>query len=179
MEDFMVATSNNRRAQYTQQVIEDTVLQLLETKPVESISVTEVCQLADVNRTTFYRHYTDIFQCLDQIEQTFLASYSFDKSARPTVNVERMLDAFYQQRRLSNLVFVGSKTKLLDRMQATIPADVPFANAYQMTYIWSGVKAIIQQWVKAEMPETPHELTKIIFRSVLAQDLPPIDPEKL
>jgi len=175
----MVATPNNRRAQYSRQVIEDTVLQLLETKPLEAITVTEVCRLADVNRTTFYRHYPDIFHCLDQIETEFLASVPFNKCNRPTANVERLLTAFYEQRRLSNLVFLTGKTKLLDRMQASMPPDVPFTNPYQIAYIWGGVKAILQRWVKLNMPETPHELTQLIFQSVLAQNLPPIDPKKL
>jgi len=140
----MVATKNNRRAKYSRQTIEDTVLELLETKPVTAISVTEVCQRADVNRTTFYRHYTDIPQCLESIELEFLNSYPFDKQASPMANVESILTAFYQQPRLSNLVFVEGKTKLLARMRMTTPEDIPTTDPYQMVYIWGGVKDIIR-----------------------------------
>lgn len=171
----MVATKNNRRAKYSRQMIETTVLKLLETKPVTAISVTEVCQLADVNRTTFYRHYTDIPQCLESIELDFLKSTPFDQQATPMANVEGILTAFYQQPQLSNLVFVEGKTKLLERMRMTAPEDVPTVDPYQMVYIFGGVKDIIRYWVKQGMPQTPKELTHIIFKNVQAEDLPPID----
>jgi len=172
----MVTTKQNRRAQYSRQMIEATVLKLLETKPVTMISVTEVCQQADVNRTTFYRHYTDIPQCLESIELDFLNSYPFDKHASPMTNVEGILTAFYQQPQLSNLVFVEGKTKLLERMRMTTPENVPTANSYQMIYIWGGVKDIIRYWVKQGMPETPKELTRIIFDNVQAKKLPALEP---
>lgn len=172
----MLDPKQNRRAQYSRQMIEATVLKLLETKPVTAISVTEVCQQADVNRTTFYRHYTDIPQCLESIELGFLNSYPFNKQASPMANVEGILTAFYQQPQLSNLVFVEGKTKLLERMRMTTPENVPTTNPYQMIYIWGGVKDIIRYWVKQGMPETPKELTRIIFDNVQAKNLPSLGP---
>lgn len=172
----MLDPKQNRRAQYSRQMIEATVLKLLETKPVTAISVTEVCQQADVNRTTFYRHYTDIPQCLESIELGFLNSYPFDKQASPMANVEGILTAFYRQPQLSNLVFVEGKTKLLERVRMTTPENVPTTNPYQMIFIWGGVKDIIRYWVKQGMPETPKELTRIIFDNVQAKNLPSLEP---
>ena len=49
------------RTRYTRQVITDAFLQLLRQKPVEGITVKEVCALAQINRSTFYRQYKDCF----------------------------------------------------------------------------------------------------------------------
>lgn len=49
----------DRRVIYTKKVIRDSFLQLLSEKPVEKISVTEICKNADINRGTFYAHYSD------------------------------------------------------------------------------------------------------------------------
>lgn len=56
----------DRRTSYTRSAIRNTVLGLLHKKPIERISVTEVCKLAEINRSTFYLHYMD---CLDVLEQ--------------------------------------------------------------------------------------------------------------
>ncbi len=44
------------RVRYTQKVLKEVLLQLLEQKPVNRITVKEVCERAGLNRTTFYTH---------------------------------------------------------------------------------------------------------------------------
>ena len=44
----------NRKTQYTKSVIRESFLSLLREKPVEKITVTELCAKADINRSTFY-----------------------------------------------------------------------------------------------------------------------------
>ena len=57
------------RTRYTRQVITDAFLQLLRQKPMEHITVKEVCALAQINRSTFYRQYKDCFDLMEQLEQ--------------------------------------------------------------------------------------------------------------
>ena len=66
MEELKKARKADRRNAYTEKVIRDTVFSLLQTKPIERISVTEVCRLAEINRSTFYIHYMD---CMDVVEK--------------------------------------------------------------------------------------------------------------
>lgn len=59
----------DRRVRYTKKAIRESFLDLLENKPLEKISVTEICKNADINRGTFYSHYSDPFElkhCLEQ-----------------------------------------------------------------------------------------------------------------
>ena len=44
----------DRRVKYTKQAIRDSFLKLLSEKPIEKISVTEICREAEINRGTFY-----------------------------------------------------------------------------------------------------------------------------
>ncbi len=47
-------------------------MELLNTKPFSKISVTEICRLADINRGTFYIHYYDVDDVLDDVlERSF------------------------------------------------------------------------------------------------------------
>ncbi|WP_125590154.1 TetR/AcrR family transcriptional regulator [Companilactobacillus jidongensis] len=173
----MVGIKNNRRAQYTRQVIQDAVLSLLENKAIGDIKVTEVCKLADINRTTFYRYYDDVFKCVESIETEFIESMEPSENMKPVEAFEKLLSAFYNQKRLSNLVFVEGKTKLIDRIQQTIEnggAGKPQINEYdkyQEVYMMSGMLAIMKKWVKEGMPETPKELSKVIIQITFADNI--------
>ena len=57
----------NRRVRLTKQMIQNSLIELLDDKPIEKISVSELCQLADVNRTTFYNHYGSQYDVLKEI----------------------------------------------------------------------------------------------------------------
>ena len=62
----------DRRVKYTKKVIKDTLLELLQKKDISSITVKEICDLADINRGTFYRYYLDVYDLLKNIEQEFI-----------------------------------------------------------------------------------------------------------
>ena len=53
-------TAYNRRYQDTVQKIEDTIVDLLHEKAVREIAVTDICELAQIDRSTFYAHYDDL-----------------------------------------------------------------------------------------------------------------------
>ncbi len=55
----------NRREEYTKRAIRESFAQLLAEKPIEKISVGELCKLAEINRSTFYRHHSDLHALLD------------------------------------------------------------------------------------------------------------------
>ena len=54
----------NQRRLATIEKIESAFISLLQTKSVREISVTDICAQADINRSTFYENYADVFICL-------------------------------------------------------------------------------------------------------------------
>ena len=54
-----------RQSEYTQRVIKEAFVKLLKKRPIEKISVGELCEMAGINRSTFYRRYADIYALLD------------------------------------------------------------------------------------------------------------------
>ena len=55
------------RIRYTQRILKESFLILLKQKPVNKITVKEVCEMAELNRATFYAHYSDCFALLESI----------------------------------------------------------------------------------------------------------------
>lgn len=173
----MVGIKNNRRARHTQEIIQETVLAFLETKPIDAITVTEVCEKANINRTTFYRYYDDVNDCEDQIESEFIDALDFKKDAQPFESLETLLESFYKKPKLSNLVFVEGKTRVLEKMYQTFGGNRPDTaleiNPYEEIYIMSGIQNVLKRWVKLGMKETPKELTKTIIQLLFADDIRP------
>lgn len=64
--------AENRRVRMTKRLMKDALLELLEVKPLEKITVTDVCAAADVNRSSFYAHYQDIHALLRELEDEVL-----------------------------------------------------------------------------------------------------------
>ena len=60
--------TNDRRVKRTKKLLRDSLFSLLQTKSINEITVTELTEIADINRATFYFYYTDIMDMLDQIQ---------------------------------------------------------------------------------------------------------------
>ena len=58
---------NDIRVRYTRRVLKECLLSLLRKKPLHKITVRELCEAAAGNRATFYAHYTDIFDLMEQL----------------------------------------------------------------------------------------------------------------
>jgi AcrR family transcriptional regulator len=57
----------DRRTTYTRNMIKESLLELIRQKTFEKITVTEVCKMSEINRGTFYIHYYDLYDALDDI----------------------------------------------------------------------------------------------------------------
>ncbi len=56
------------RAKRSRDKIIDTFLKIRAKKKLEKITVTEICKIADINKSTFYAHFHDVFDLSDFLE---------------------------------------------------------------------------------------------------------------
>lgn len=59
----------DRRIRITKLAIKESLLELMQVYPISKISVKMICESADINRSTFYAHYKDQYQLLNQLQQ--------------------------------------------------------------------------------------------------------------
>ena len=60
---------NNKKRKSSVEKIEKTFLQLIQKKNIEDISVSTICEIANLNRSTFYSNYIDIYDLAEKIKQ--------------------------------------------------------------------------------------------------------------
>ncbi len=89
----------DRRTLYTRQVIMDAYIQLLKEKPTEKIRVAGICKIAEINRSTFYLHFSNILDVRLAIEQEICEKFKvFVKSQRKNgKNRQELSDAYLRE----------------------------------------------------------------------------------
>lgn len=83
----MVKNPQDRRAKRTAVQIKETMLSLMKSKSIHEIKVSELCKLCQINRATFYDHYRDVFDLVQDMEQDILLAL---QGLMDTVSPEKM-----------------------------------------------------------------------------------------
>ena len=68
----MLKNPQDRRARRTATQIKETMFSFLQKKPIHEITVSEICMTCQINRATFYDHYRDVFDLVQDMEQDML-----------------------------------------------------------------------------------------------------------
>lgn len=112
---------SDARVRYTQRVLKESFLSLLRKKPINKITVKEVCELAELNRATFYSHYSDCFDLMEKIEQEILTAFEQSLHLIDGFDVSSLISAIYtmierHEDACRVLIFKGSSPSLLGKM---------------------------------------------------------------
>lgn len=73
MEKPTAVRKTDRRTLYTKGVVKDALLELMESKSFEKITITDICKNADISRGTYYLHYYELSEVLDELLDDALA----------------------------------------------------------------------------------------------------------
>lgn len=164
-------TPNNRRKKKSIETIETVFIDLLQTRQLSEISVSDICKLAGLNRTTFYANYTDIFALADSIRDKLESSLAelYKEEITGGFNSNDYLKLFRHIR--DNQIFYRTYFKLgYDKNYKIVSYDTELAKQhfqnrfinYHMEFFKSGLTKIIKMWLNGGCLETPEEMYEII-----------------
>ena len=85
----MDGNKTDRRVLKTRKAIHNAFVELVTTKEVKDITVRDIARLADINRKTFYNHYNDISELIEEMEYEIINA--FDK-AMEGIDLREALD---------------------------------------------------------------------------------------
>lgn len=110
------------RKRYTQKVLKQSFLTLLKDKPVNKITVKEVCALAQLNRATFYAHYSDCFDLMESIEQELIDAFAKSMRYAGSLDVTALIEAIYDMVEKNQ---VACRVLILGNARRTLIIDRP------------------------------------------------------
>lgn len=171
----------NPRYQDVRRRIEGAMLELLEQKTTDQITVSELCREAKIHRTTFYGHYKDIPNLLDRMAgemyhevmrnffleedgaegEGFLQLFYYIKEHRQLF--KSLMDYYASGKYDFNFVPPSLKAhveKLTEKMQYEDKEEV----YYYHIFFSEGVKAMIYRWLKRDCKESPELMQKVVMR---------------
>lgn len=68
--------NKKRNRTVSRKKIQNAVVELLKNSNLENLKVTEICQKAHINRSTFYANYTDIYDMADKLRKYLVDEYA-------------------------------------------------------------------------------------------------------
>jgi AcrR family transcriptional regulator len=170
----------SRKTKYTQMALQDALMELMEEKSISKITIKELCQKADINRTTFYAHYTDQNDLLHEIEASVLLSVSkfvgslhcpMDKSsiiqiiqeflqyiADNNKHIQILLSEqgnVYFQKELFTMIYEQCEIMALAAPSST--------TEFYSIFVLNGSIGLIQHWLKSGLTKSVNDMSEIIF----------------
>ncbi|MDR0453058.1 MAG: TetR/AcrR family transcriptional regulator [Treponema sp.] len=175
----------DRKTRYTRKVLGDSLVELMKDRPVTKITIKEICGNADINRTTFYAHYRDQYDLLQQIEEETLAyiedildKYESRHSKREIAEMTEEIFSYIAnnsnsiQTLLSENGDIGFQKKLFRRFLRKDQIMKYFSDKsakegikeYWYVYVINGVVGLVQHWLKDGMSIPVPELARMVVK---------------
>ena len=182
---------NESKYFYSSELMNQALLELLEKKDVEFITVTEIAKKAGVNRSTFYLHYDNIYELLEETVERLHKEFigSFEEKTPPKISSKE--DAFLitekhlvpylnfckKNRRALKLVHqkphLFQKNAVRKGMYDKIfyPAISQFVceenqKIYILEFFTEGVVGIVYKWIDLDCVTPIEEVVEIIKNCV-------------
>ncbi|MFD1269213.1 TetR/AcrR family transcriptional regulator [Paenibacillus motobuensis] len=183
----MMESSRDRRVIRTKAIIRTAFTNLIEEKGFDALTVKDITTRAEINRGTFYLHYRDKYDLLEQNEQELIQGLiGILSTMQPVIDIEQVLPQIVRvfeylgehadflktilgpkgdpsfhallRKMMSEHLFEKNVVPFIRKENALVPIN------YLVSYIASAHFGIIQEWLMQGRQESPQEIASIIFK---------------
>lgn len=168
----------NQRIRLSKQMLRASFTDLLQNKNINNISIREICDHAEINRTTFYKYYGSQFDLLSDMENEFLLEIESKLQEENDSKVSSLSSLIYvleQNINLCRILFYNNvdpkfPEKLFNHplIHTRISQFLGKSEnrlafpSYTSTFIINGTFCILKEWINKETRETPEEIANYI-----------------
>ena len=161
---------NNKRRRESQEKLEKAFIELLQTRQIKDITVSDLIKVTKLNRSTFYANYLDIFDLADKtrerLEQDFshlFADYDSFSERSGALKMFRHIkenQLFYQT--YFKLCYDDKHLiSVCDPKRAEME-QVSENLRYHIEFFRNGLNAIIKLWLAGGCKESPEEMAEVL-----------------
>ena len=115
------------RVKKTERSIQQAFLDLRRQKPLEKITVKELCQRADIHKSTFYSHYEDLYALSDALETQVVEQVIFGLHhpeyvfERPAQFTRELFQGYLAQDERIQILFSGSRSgQMVEKVEESV-----------------------------------------------------------
>lgn len=173
----------NQRVAVTKRMLQEGLMRLLAVKPLDKVSITELCREAGINRTTFYRYYEFPKDILLEMQSDFFEeSFGHFQCPLTAKDVEPFFMRLSENTQLVKYFFQYNSDTDWIQIFCKVYQSFPEKNmtkAFQdldenrakllSTYLAGGAYFLARQWIMEDIPLSPKDLSELAL-NVLNQD---------
>ncbi len=180
----MYTLNENHQALQSQHMITNALLSLMATYTYEEITITQICQEAQVSRQTFYRNFefkNDILEFhLDNIIHGYTSTFpnnnhtdTYQHLYGLFVYLQSYKD-FLKLLKQNNLFFLLNKAIVANILNSFNTSNLIYSdkernlNSYVSDFIASTICSIISRWVENNFKESSQTLAKLMRKFLSA-----------
>lgn len=177
--------NTDRRVRRTKKLLLQGLTTLMSQKKINKITVKELTDLVDVNRSTFYLYYSDIFDMLEKVEADMFLYFSdaMQKYRTQEPNKENMysfinyiFEYIQEYSQLCKLLLgPDGDYAFVEKLKKVIKDSFPemeqkgnrAVSRYFMPFIIAGCIGAIQQWLEDDMKSPVKEMVNFVHEMSL------------
>lgn len=172
----------NQRVVLSKKMLRNGLLKLMETRDVYDITVKEICDAGGINRSTFYRHYNNQMELLDEIIDEIFGLIA-EVNQRVSANtkdsllyIQEALMFFYVHREYDSILlskYFTAETyyKMLEHVMKeayiSLPGNErmnPVDLDYTIRFFCYGSYSIMREWIVRNRAESPEKIAQMMIR---------------
>ncbi|MCC8182703.1 MAG: TetR/AcrR family transcriptional regulator [Clostridiales bacterium] len=168
----------NQRVRISKTMLKTGLLKLLREKPLNQITVYELCKVSEINRTTFYKYYGSQEELLCEIEADFLRQ--LDEELKQVITqsdnaLPLVLQHLYDQRELFCLLVRSAPMQEFSAHLFAIPSvGIIFQNMldessysetevkYIRQFVFQGTFSVLYDWLNSDDPEPVEKIADVL-----------------
>lgn len=161
---------NNRRRRESQEKIERAFVELLQSREIKDITVSDLIKQTQLNRSTFYANYIDIFDLADKVREklendfgSLFADYDYFNERSGALKMfthikenqlfyKTYFKLCYDEKHLISIY--DSKRAEKEQIAQNIK--------YHIEFFRNGLNAIIKLWLAGGCQESPEEMAEVL-----------------
>ena len=174
---------SNRRPQKTKRALKAVLVDLLQTRDLQNISIKEITDKADISRGTFYLHFSDIFALYQEIERDVVDSINDIIQSKVPIKdedeLEKIIGSVFDYLTLHikecdallrtdsssflSAVFERNRPNVMETWETLFGTD-EHARAYSYIFLSHGFAGILKHWMTFGKIETPQQIAIVVKR---------------
>lgn len=183
----MQPKTEDRRIRRTKKLLRQGLAELMDEMDFKDITVKQITERMDLNRGTFYLHYKDTYDLLEQIENELIATFeALILDYQPTTEntsafliIDQVYDFISENHKICRtLLQNNASTQFEEKLRGIIITkgfeinSRLFANAqskaglYKTYFFAHGIMGLVKQWLADDMPIPKSDMVQLIDRII-------------
>ena len=166
---------DGRRVRMTKMLLKNALIDIMKIKSIHMISIKEICEEADVNRSTFYRHYDTQYDLYDDIIEDIATDISgIYKNDYTTVDFLTKVLEYIESKRETFLVILSDngKVSLGEAFVLFTGRFIDHNNTselvtYVMEFIAAGLTSTIWSWLNKENRRPASDVARMLHNLMM------------